>query len=92
MLLLVVHPKRSGRSQSQGPLVTHKLLFEMLSMVYNSTVTPRDQGPGLVLKGVFLATCVFGMLQRKILYYFLSLARPCTLWEVWNTEVSLDVN
>jgi hypothetical protein len=34
----------------------------MLSMVYNSTATPRDQGPGLTLEGAFLATCVFGTL------------------------------
>jgi hypothetical protein len=34
----------------------------MLSMVYNSTATPRDQGPRLTLEGVFLATCVFGTL------------------------------
>jgi hypothetical protein len=40
----------------------------MLSKVYNSTATPRDQGPGLALEGIFLVTCVFGTLGSKILY------------------------
>jgi hypothetical protein len=59
---LAVYPNWQGRSQSQGPLATRKLLLEMLSKVYNITATPRDQEPGLALKGVFLAICVFGML------------------------------
>jgi hypothetical protein len=59
---LVVHPACRGRSQPQGPLVTRKLLLEMLSKVDNSTETPWDQGPRLALEGVFLATCVFGTL------------------------------
>ena len=59
---LVVHPACWGRSQLQGPLVTRKLLLEMLSKVDNSTETLWDQGPRLALEGVFLATCVFGTL------------------------------
>ena len=62
LLSLVVHPVCRGRSQPQGPLVTRKLLLEMLSKVDNSTETPWDQGPRLALEGAFLATCVFGTL------------------------------
>jgi hypothetical protein len=50
------------------PLVASKLLLEMLSKVDSTTATTRDQGPGLTLTCVFLAACVFGTLQRKILY------------------------
>jgi hypothetical protein len=42
MKSLLVHPKRSGRSQSQGSLATRKSLHKMLSMVYNGTATPWD--------------------------------------------------
>jgi hypothetical protein len=62
MRLLVVYSAYWGRSQPQGPLVTRKLLLEMLSKVYNSTITPRDQRSRLTLKDVFLAICVFGVL------------------------------
>jgi hypothetical protein len=62
MRLLVGYPASWGRSQKQGLLVTRKSLLEMLSIVYNSTVTLWDQGPGLALEEVFLATCVFGTL------------------------------
>jgi hypothetical protein len=50
MIPLAVHLDWRGGSQSQGPLVTRKLLHEMLSKV-RGTATPRDQGPGTVCKG-----------------------------------------
>lgn len=50
MISLAVYPNWRRRSQSQCPLVTRKLLLEMLSKV-RGTTTPRDQGPGAVCKG-----------------------------------------
>jgi hypothetical protein len=48
--LLVVHPKRSRRSQLQSPLAIRKSLHEIPFIVYKGTATPWDQGPRAVYK------------------------------------------
>jgi hypothetical protein len=65
---LVVHPNWRGRPQPQGPLVTHKLLLEMLSKVFKNTTLQRDQGLAGTYKGVFLPLVVFGFFINRTLY------------------------
>jgi hypothetical protein len=64
MISLAVHLDWRRRSQSQGPLVTRKLLHEMLSKV-KGTATPRDQGPGLFVKESPFSPCGFGLLYKQ---------------------------
>ena len=65
---LVVHPKQSGRSQSQGPLVTRESTLEILSMVYKGTITPWDQGLRAVYKRILFPLVVLASFIGRTLY------------------------
>ena len=58
MISLAVYPNWRRRSQSQCPLVTRKLLLEMLSKV-RGTATPLEiRDPGLFIKESFFPLVV----------------------------------
>jgi hypothetical protein len=76
MLLLVVHPNRRGRSQTQGPLVTRELTLEMPSMVYKGTATLWDQGPRAVYKGAFFPLWFWLLCRQDFVLKILGLVRP----------------